>query len=283
MLQFIRRAVPPSNGTMYSSLSGRINNPFLFLTNTIHLPSGDTLGKLLLIPLSLAPFTGSAAPPCPSLNGILYRSYWICVSSGELAYSGAFEPAGYGSRALAREYTRYFPSGLQKALVCDHLARSAPGSGCSLPRLLAVPREHAARRVKHLPEPVVLVKTVEQPLVHALHARVGGFGGCNQVLPVGRDLAHEPEAFLRRIVGKRIPPDHIIVADRSVLPHRHQRVQPFVVLRAVHVDAHPFAVARERVAVGARRQTFHHHPVAPRREVHQPPCDERHRLRRQRA
>src|ERR1019366_2656597 len=116
-LQFIRRAVPPSNGTMYSSLAGRMSRPFLFLTNTIHLPSGETLGKLLLIPSSLAPRTGSGLPPLPSLNGIRYRSYWICVSSGELAYNASFAPAGKGSRALARENTRYLPSGLQKALV----------------------------------------------------------------------------------------------------------------------------------------------------------------------
>src|SRR3974390_1787601 len=50
MLQLMRRAGPPSNGTMFNSLSGRMSSPFLFLTNTIHFPSGETLGKLLLIP-----------------------------------------------------------------------------------------------------------------------------------------------------------------------------------------------------------------------------------------
>src|ERR1019366_4378566 len=75
VLHFIRRALPPSNGTMYSLLSGRISNPFLFCTNTIQRPSGDTLGKLLLIPLADPPETGIALPPRPSLKGILYRSY----------------------------------------------------------------------------------------------------------------------------------------------------------------------------------------------------------------
>ena len=40
-------------------------------TKTIHLPSGETLGKLLLIPFSEAPTMRSGVPPLPSLNGIL--------------------------------------------------------------------------------------------------------------------------------------------------------------------------------------------------------------------
>src|ERR1017187_580823 len=105
-LQFMRRAVPPSNGAMYSSLSGRMSRPFLFLTNTIHLPSGETLGKLLLNPSPFAPRTGSGVPPLPPLNGMRYRSYWICVSSGELAYVGSFWPVSNGSRAFGRGGTR---------------------------------------------------------------------------------------------------------------------------------------------------------------------------------
>ena len=45
--------------------------PLRHLTKTIQRPSGETLGKLLLIPLSEAPRTGSATPPLPPLNGIL--------------------------------------------------------------------------------------------------------------------------------------------------------------------------------------------------------------------
>src|SRR5664279_3865879 len=94
VLQFISRALPPWKGTIYNLLSGLINSPLRFCTNTIHLPSGDTLGKLLLIPLADAPATGSAFPPLPSLNGILYRSYWICVSFGSFAYSAFGRPSG---------------------------------------------------------------------------------------------------------------------------------------------------------------------------------------------
>ena len=73
VLQRMRRASPPLAGTIHNSLSGRISNPFRALTNTIHLPFGETFGKLLLIPLSDAPFTGSATPPRPSLNGMRYK------------------------------------------------------------------------------------------------------------------------------------------------------------------------------------------------------------------
>jgi hypothetical protein len=66
-----RRAAPPANGTMYNWLSGRINKPFWHSTNTIQRPSGETLGKLLLLPFSEAPTIRSATPPLPSLNGIL--------------------------------------------------------------------------------------------------------------------------------------------------------------------------------------------------------------------
>ena len=94
VLHFISRAVPPAKGTMYSLLSGRISKPFLFCTNTIQRPSGDTLGKSLLIPFAEAPATGTALPPLPWLKGIRYRSYWICGSFGSLAYSGFSAPGG---------------------------------------------------------------------------------------------------------------------------------------------------------------------------------------------
>src|ERR1022692_1198509 len=71
VLQSMRRATPPATGTIYNSLSGRINCPLRFLTKTIHLPSGETLGKLLLIPLFDAPSIGTAFPPSPPLNGTL--------------------------------------------------------------------------------------------------------------------------------------------------------------------------------------------------------------------
>ena len=44
--------------------------PILFCTKTIHLPSGETFGKLLLIPFSEAPAIFSALPPLPLLNGM---------------------------------------------------------------------------------------------------------------------------------------------------------------------------------------------------------------------
>src|ERR1017187_8309266 len=69
VLHFMRRATPPLNGTIYNSLSGRISCPLRFLTKTIQRPLGDTLGKLLLMPLFDAPSMGSALPPSPPLKG----------------------------------------------------------------------------------------------------------------------------------------------------------------------------------------------------------------------
>src|SRR5205807_10016060 len=64
-----RCAAPPSAGTMYSWLSGRINRPLRAWTKTIQRPSGETLGKELLLPFREAPSIGSACPPRPSLKG----------------------------------------------------------------------------------------------------------------------------------------------------------------------------------------------------------------------
>ena len=66
----ISRAVPPAAGTIHSLPSGRNSCPLRHLTNTIHLPSGETFGKVLLIPLAEAPTIGSGVPPRPSSNGI---------------------------------------------------------------------------------------------------------------------------------------------------------------------------------------------------------------------
>jgi len=75
-LQFIRRAVPPSNGTMYSSLSGRMSRPFLFLDEHDPLCRRAKLwGNCCSSRYRAAPSTGSGLPPLPSLNGIRYRSY----------------------------------------------------------------------------------------------------------------------------------------------------------------------------------------------------------------
>lgn len=65
-----RWAVPPLKGTMYSWLSGRIRRPLRHCTKTIHLPSGETFGKLLLMPFCPAPAMSSGVPPLPELNGI---------------------------------------------------------------------------------------------------------------------------------------------------------------------------------------------------------------------
>src|SRR5664279_4536854 len=67
ILARIRRAAPPAAGTIHSSLSGRISSAFLLFTKTIHFPSGETLGKLLLMPSFDAPSIGSALPPRPLL------------------------------------------------------------------------------------------------------------------------------------------------------------------------------------------------------------------------
>ena len=70
VLQFISRASPPPAGTMYNLLSGRISWPLRAFTNTIHRPSGEIFGKLLLMPFREAPATGSATPPLPPLKGM---------------------------------------------------------------------------------------------------------------------------------------------------------------------------------------------------------------------
>ena len=70
VLQRMRRAAPPSAGTIHSSPSGRMSCPLADLTNTMKRPSGDTLGKELLLPLPEAPSTGTGTPPLPSLNGM---------------------------------------------------------------------------------------------------------------------------------------------------------------------------------------------------------------------
>ena len=70
VLAFISRALPPAKGTMYSLLSGRIKSPLRHCTKTIQRPSGETFGKLLLMPFAEAPATGSGLPPLPLLKGI---------------------------------------------------------------------------------------------------------------------------------------------------------------------------------------------------------------------
>ena len=71
LLQFILRAAPPFAGMMYSALSGCSSMKFLALQNTSHFPSGEYLGKKLLMPLPDAPGSGSALPPRPPLKGTL--------------------------------------------------------------------------------------------------------------------------------------------------------------------------------------------------------------------
>src|ERR1022692_3098116 len=66
----IRRGWPPAAGRMYNLLSGRISRPLRQPAKTIQRPSGDTFGKLLLMPLCDAPAIGSAFPPAPSWNGM---------------------------------------------------------------------------------------------------------------------------------------------------------------------------------------------------------------------
>ena len=64
VLQRISRASPPSRGTIHSRPSGRSSCPFRHFVYTSHRPSGDTFGKVLLIPFADAPSDrhGLAAP-----------------------------------------------------------------------------------------------------------------------------------------------------------------------------------------------------------------------------
>src|SRR5208337_4407970 len=118
VLHFIGRASPPSKGTMYRRLSGRINWPLWHFTKTIQRRSGVIFGKLLLMPLLEAPRIGSGRPPRPSLKGIRYRLYWIWVSCGSLANSAGGAPGGNAVTASPRAKTIHLPSRDQTPSVC---------------------------------------------------------------------------------------------------------------------------------------------------------------------
>ena len=84
VLQRMRRASPPSTGTIHSSESGLKSCPLADFTKTMKRPSGLTFGNALLFPLSEAPAMGTGSPPRPSSKGIRYRSYRMGVSLGSL-------------------------------------------------------------------------------------------------------------------------------------------------------------------------------------------------------
>ena len=173
-------------------------------------------------------------------------SYWICVSSGELANCDSLAPSGYGSRA----------SGLQKQQVLAvgtphraglHVARVVRArQRLEFARGLAVPRQNAARGVEHLAEGEVLVARVVEPVVEAADVGAGVLDRGHHVLPVCVNLRHEPEPLSRILRLERVPLDHVFAADRSFLQQWDDRVQPLVVLRTVYVQADGFAVGGKR-------------------------------------
>ena len=142
------------------------------------------------------------------------------------------------------------------------------------PRGLAVPRQNAARGVEHLAEGEVLVARVVEPVVEAADVRPGVLDRSHHVLPVRRNLRHEPEPLSRILRLERVPLDHVFAADRSFLQQWDDRVQPLVVLRAVYVQADGFAVGGKRMAVRAGRETRDQGPAPGRADVLQPPSDE---------
>src|SRR3989338_11305614 len=101
-LQRMSRASPPASGTIQRRPSGRRSWPFRHFTNTTQRPSGDTFGKVLLMPFPDAPAIGSDRPPRPSLNGILNRSYWIGVSFGSPAEGAGGRAPAKGTRGGGR-------------------------------------------------------------------------------------------------------------------------------------------------------------------------------------
>ena len=138
---------------------------------------------------------------------------------------------------------------------------------------------------------MVIIARVKEPVRQSsyqpagLMARLGLriLDGGHHVAAVRRNLRHESQARLRvHLAGKLRPRDHVLRAHRHFLRHGHQRVQPLVVLRTVHVQSQRLAVAAERMAVGARMQVRHHYMARRLRNIAHAPLNQWNRAGSQR-
>ena len=172
-----RRAAPPAAGTIHSLLSGRISWPLRHWTNTIHLPSGETLGKVLLMPLFDAPAIGCGRPPRPPSNGIRQRSYWIGVSCDRwrIWRVSRFRGRRPSPRPERRRDTGH-PDSSRGAM--DVLRIVGTGQRLDLAGLPRVIRQNAAPGIEDLEEPEI------QEVGH-VNFFVQGRDG---VTPIGRHL-----------------------------------------------------------------------------------------------
>ena len=159
------------------------------------------------------------------------------------------------------------PVGLHVARVVGARQRLA------LARRAAIPCENPAGGIKHLQKPIVL----EIVYVEVIQRRAaGGRDGSQNVLSVGGNLGHEPHPIQAELaVLRRIPRDHILVPNRHLRLHFGQRVEPLVVLRAVHIHAHGLSVARKGMAIGAGMHVLKHNAAAGLGNIAQAPLDER--------
>src|SRR5579863_74869 len=130
--------------------------------------------------------------------------------------------------------------------------------------------EDAARGIEDLEEFVVgEVADVEG----LLKFKRGAGEGADDVAAAGRDLRHEADAdFAHGAVD--VPLHYFAVIDGDVAADGRDGVEAFVVLRAVEVDAHGFAVAREGMAVEAGGYIVQNGVAVGPADVAQTPLDE---------
>ena len=197
---------------------GRINRPVLFSTKTIHLPSGETLGKSLLMPFSEAPAIRSGG----SAFAIVERdAIEVVLDLGFVRIVGEFgRPSALDSmdlRASGPGEHQEFPIGTPER------APSARIAGCrrrAEAAALPVSRLYHARMprvgIEDLSESEVAVRALVKAIFHAAPVRAGNFDGGDHVFRVRRDLRHESEAFGRALLGESAPADHVFVFDREV-------------------------------------------------------------------
>src|SRR5579862_6881022 len=130
-------------------------------------------------------------------------------------------------------------------------------------------RQNSSRGIKDLKESIVL---------KVLH-EVGTGNGLTQaskcrqyVFAVRRDLRHESHASLPN-AKVRVPRNHVLIANGSLRLYCHGSIESFVVSGTVHIDPHPFAVGRERVAVCAGVEIMHHNFALRLGDVAKAPID----------
>ena len=119
VLQRIVAAAPPAGRHDVERLSGRINWPLRACTKTIQRPSGETFGKLLLMPFRDAPAIGSGrAALAPVERNPVEVVLDLRLVADRWRTAPACVPADTRPWLPPARNTRYLPSGLQTALVC---------------------------------------------------------------------------------------------------------------------------------------------------------------------